>query len=509
MRDAISAFIYAGSNPIKTALGLKSIVTKDTAFHNWMKGGGANATMVAIDRNYLSQQLGKIDAETGLMRRAWNVAKTPLDLLRATSELIENATRVGAVRSELMQAKTKAQIQALSLIAREATVDFARHGKDTQGFARATAFFNPAVQGIDRFSREAIMHPVGMTAKALASVTLPSVLLWYANRDDKEIQDLPRWQKDLFWIVRVPLPNGGSFLMRIPKPQEFGIIFGTIPERLLDAFVADNPEALKDIERSVMDAFTPSMVPTAAVPVISQFANRNLFTGGGLIPTYLEGLMPEYQYTEYTSETAKAIGQLIGSFPGMEKAALSEKEPMIGGVARALTTPILIENYVRAWSGGMGMYLFQLADTGLRKAGVVPDPVLPASTLADIPFIKAFIVRYPSAQAQSIQDFYDSFAAKKRVYDTYQAKAKEGDMLAMERVQQFDPSAMVQLDDIRSTLTDQGKIIRLIYKNPNMTASDKRQIIDTLYYRMIELARYGNETLRHIDTTMKEPALAK
>jgi hypothetical protein len=33
------------------------------------------------------------------------------------------------------------------------------------------------------------------------------------------------------------------------------------------------------------------------------------------------------------------------------------------------------------------------------------DPA--SATLADIPFIKAFVVRHPSASAQSIQDLYD------------------------------------------------------------------------------------------------------
>ena len=46
------------------------------------------------------------------------------------SEFMENMTRLGAVRDEMLQANTAAKIQALSLISREATVDFARHGAD-------------------------------------------------------------------------------------------------------------------------------------------------------------------------------------------------------------------------------------------------------------------------------------------------------------------------------------------------------------------------------------------
>ena len=31
----------------------------------------------------------------------------------------------------------------------------------------------------------------------------------------------------------------------------------------------------------------------------------------------------------------------------------------------------------------------------MRKSGVMPDPVTPTPTLADIPVVKAFVVRYP------------------------------------------------------------------------------------------------------------------
>ncbi len=502
MRDAVSSFIYAGSNPLKTAKGLVSIVKEDTAFQNWMKGGGANATMVAIDRDYLSKNLGQLDLETGLMKRAWNIAKTPLDILRAASELAENATRIGAVRKGMMTAETKAQIQALSLIARESTVDFARHGRDTEVYAKSTAFFNPAIQGIDRFAREMKANPLGTTAKAFAAVTLPSMLLWYANRNDEEIQNLPRWQKDLFWISRMPLPNGGSFIMRVPKPQEFGILFGSLPERLLDAYVAENPDALRDIEKTIINAFTPSFVPTAAVPIISQFANRDLFMGRPLIPAGQEGLLPAYQYTPYTTETAKAMGQIIGAFPGMERAAVRSDEPFIGGTARALTSPILIENYVRSWTGGMGYYLLQLADKGLREAGVVPDPVKPASSLADSPFVKSFVVRYPSASAQSIVDFHADYDASKRYWDTMNYLMKEGDPRATELMEAHSED-LVQLSGIKDTLSEQGRLIQMITKNPEFTADDKQQLIDTLYSEMIDISKAGNDFLRALKDVQK------
>ena len=501
IRDAVTAFVFTGSHPLKTIKGGISILKKDEAYQKWLKGGGANATMVALDRDYIQNHLMDLNVETGAFQRAWNVARTPIDVLRAASEFVENSTRLGAVRSELQQAKDKAAIQALSLIARESTVDFARHGKSLQEFGKMTAFFNPTLQGVDRFVRAMQENPLATTTKALSSITLPALLLWWANKDDKEIQDLPRWQRDTMLITRVPLPDGGSFLLRIPLAHELGVLFATLPTRLLDQYVQDNPDAMRDFDKTLMAAFTPSVIPTLAVPMLQQFSNTNTLSGGPLIPSYAEKQLPEYQYTPYTTELTKAIGGFIGAFPGMENESLRH-DLLFGGIARALTSPILIENYVRAWTGGMGMYLLQLADKGLREAKVLPDPIKPASTLADIPVIRAFIARYPSASAQSIQNFHDDAAMVKIKFDTAMELVRSGDPRAASFIGRHQAD-MVKLDGFVNALNLQSRLIRMLDKNPNQTPEEKRQIIDTLYYRMIEISKAGNHVLRQVKTTIK------
>lgn len=220
-----------------------------------------------------------------------------------------------------------------------------------------------------------------------------------------------------------------------------------------------------------------------------------MFTGNAIIPADKERLLGEYQYNDYTSELAKALGALFGRFPGMTEKSLDDSSNFAGGMARALTSPVLIENYIRGWTGGLGMYALQIADKGLREAGVLPDPAKPATSLADIPVVKAFVVRYPSATAASIQLFYDEYYEKKKIYDTWEKAAENGDMAAADRLRGIDPSLFVQLDGHRETLTDMNKIIHMVNKNPDMPPEEKRQVIDTIYFRMIEIAKSGREIL--------------
>jgi hypothetical protein len=500
IRDAVSSFVYAASNPIKTGKGAISLIRQDEAFQNWLKSGGANATMVSVDRDYISKELIDLNVKTGLMQRSWNVISSPLRVLQATSELFENATRLGTVRDEMKVAKNKATMQALAMISRNATVDFNVHGGDEffQKWTHATAFMNPSIQGMRQMVEGFQKNPLGLSARAFGAITIPTLLLWWANHDDPRYDDIPRWEKAIFHIIMTK-----DHIYRIPKDFGLGMVFSTMPEMILDKFVGENPDAAKGLMESLITAFGTNVVPTAISPIVEQFANRSLFTGNPIVPSNTEKLLPEYQYTEYTTEAAKALGQWFGAFPGMKKQSLDEKDPFVGGTARALTTPVLLENYLHAWTGGIGMYALRIADKALRESGVLPDPVLPAKTLADISFVKAFVVRYPSSSAQSIQDFYDSYYEKKKVYDTIMAKAKEGDTQAVFQSMKFDPSAIAQLDGMREALTQHSQLIRLVYKNPDIPSEEKRQLIDSMYFRMSELAHAGNSALRNIEEAVK------
>lgn len=496
LRDQIGAFVQSrnGYFPIFDFVrGAMSLVKRDEHFGNWLKAGGANAAMVSVDRQYLSQHLLQLSKETGLMEKAWNVVKSPIEVLRVASELIENSTRLGEFkRSTKGDGLTKGQLQNAAFGSREVTLDFARIGANMRAVNMISAFTNAQIQGVDRIIRAFGENPVGTTAKIGASVTLPSLLLWWANHDDERYKELPDWQKRLFWIVLTK-----DHIFRFPKPFEVGLIFGTLPEMAMEAYFTDNLDAFRDFEKALLDAFLPNLVPQIAQPVIEQFSNRSLFTGTPIVPHDVEKLLPEYQYNTYTTEAAKALGSIVGAFPGLRDRSIEDTNSLIGGTARALSTPVLMENYIRSWTGGLGMYALQLADKALREAGALPDPEKPTATLADIPVIKAFVVRYPSASAQSIQDFFNTYQAQQKYIDTFTAKAKDGDPAAVKIITEH-ADRMADLGAMKDTLSEHSNLIRLVYKNPDLTPDDKRQLIDTLYFRMIEVSRAGNDMFREL-----------
>lgn len=515
MRDQFSAFIFStlgrGYVPIvDLAKGALSTLTKGEGYQNWLKSGGANSAMVSIDRNYVENLVRKMNDPTlsGLIK---NIARSPLEVLRAASELMENATRVG---EHMRQMKRGASMPEAAYASREVTLDFQRMGARMQGLNAIIAFFNAQAEGVDRMFRSMKEQPLGFAAKVGASITLPSVYLWWANKDDPRMKEIPRWEKDIFWIIptdnwqpisaqeaqKAPAGyvrqnkdtgqweiNKGN-IWRIPKPFELGVLFGSVPERILDAYYNKDPKAFKNVGKSLQSAFMPNFVPQAVSPVIEQYANQSLFTDRPLIPKYMEGTLPQYQANPYTTDTAKMIGNFIAKVPGLKEWSGS--------------SPIIVENYIRAWTGGLGKHVLDLSDAALRGAGVTPTPILPTLTPADKTLIKAFAVRFPEAGANSIQDFYEEFNKRQQIKKTAAFLKKSGE--PGEAQDLLRDNVIATGDRIQKALGGQLKLVRDTYRNPKMTPDEKRQFIDMSYLQMIKMAQIGNKLFKETEDAFKE-----
>jgi N12 class adenine-specific DNA methylase len=499
VRDQFTALAFSdhGYLPVYDFIrGLGHLFQKGDVYQNWLKGGGANAAMVAIDRNYISRNILELE-EPSTLKKVGKIAKSPIDLLRALSEMFENATRIGEANRALGRGQTP---MTAGYAAREVTLDFARMGAQTKSINALVAFWNAQVQGVDRAARAVKDHPFRTLLTLALSITLPSILLWLANHDDERYKELPRWEKDFYWHIftdhwesvtpemaaKYPKTykrqagnqwqiNNGT-IWRVPKPFELGVLFGSVPERILDAFFTKTKMPFKGIANSAIQALMPPFIPQITAPFIEHFANRSTFFDRPIVPKYLEDVSPKYQAQPYTTDTAKIIGSAI--------AKINDKT--------SFASPLVIENYIRDWTGGLGTHILAVIDMGLRASGITPAKNNPDPTLADMPAIKGFVSRFPSPNATSIQDFYDNYAAHKRASSTtkYLTKTKQIEAAQEER-EKNDPMTG-GIESIHKIMGNQLKAVRGIYADPKMPPRDKRQLIDSIYLQMIEGAKRGN-----------------
>jgi hypothetical protein len=527
MRDIPTAGVFGvertGITDVLSAMG--GLITKPDIYWEWQKSGGGNGSFIQLNERYLKQNIFSLSQETGLQSRAWNVLTKVEDMYHLTSTLAEQSLRFAQFKKVYEKnGGSKDALFKAGMASREVTLDFARMGAKMQSVNAIVAFTNVSLQGLDRTARAFKENPQQMATRAATFITVPSIMLWWANKDDERVKDLPRWEKDLNWIIATDdwqpvkdinetsgLPphlireteNGieinRGIIYKIPKPQELGILFGSLPERLMDQFFTDNPEMMKDFEKTMLDLLMPNLIPDAIAPIAEQAVNRSFFTQNDIVPHNLQGLMPEHRYTPRTSETAKVLGQFIGHMPYIGD---------FGPDEAPLSSPVVVENYIQNWSGSAGKYALQAIDAALIKSGVVPDPVKPVSTLADIPFVKSFIVRYPHGNLTPVRDFYERFEKHQQYQNSLMMLAKSGDVDAWEKLYN-DPTKQkyqVPLEGVKDAMGNMNSMIQKILQSKDMSPEEKRDNIDSAYFMMLEMAKQGNMMIRESEKALKENA---
>jgi hypothetical protein len=497
MRDTVSATVFSRNGfvlGLDTARGmLTQIYSKlgkekeSKIYQDWIKSGGPQSSYVAFDRNYFSKNIAKELTS----RPVYNIITKPLETLRIMTEFFENATRLGEyIKSYNTSIKNglthKQAVERGGFESKNISLDFQRMGAKMAAVNSVVAFFNARVQGYLKLyetfkspeTRSKALYTVG------ASITLPSILLWIANNEDERYKELPQWQKDLFWIV-ITGEGKDTIVWRIPKPFELGYVFGTLPERLLDFVKTEDPTAIKKfVETLAFDNATSLMpVPDIAKPLVEAWSNKSLFTKKPIVPRSLEGLLPEYQYTEYTSETSKILGKLIRQ---------------ISGEYSGISSPVRIESTINNWTGTLGRTFTTTLDKALISSGIIDDPIKPEETLSDIPIIRAFVVRNPSAGSEYITTFYDKYEKVNKIFNSIDTLQKAGNFEEANKLLTNLPVEATVLKSTYRLVQDLDKRVRDTYNSKFLSPNEKRQLIDEMYRNMIDISKYSLEAIKDI-----------
>ena len=460
VRDQGTAFLFSKYNfipGVDLARGLFHYLGATDTYFRWKASGGPHSTLVALDRNYLQHNLK--DMYASRISQIPKVFTHPIEALRALSEALETGTRLGEFAlGEKAEGLSKAGLQKGAFASKEVTLDFSRVGVTGRSLNNMIAFWNAQLEGIDKLAREFRARPSALTVKMLAGITLPSVLLWFVNRDDEEIQNLATWRKDLFWNFRI-----GSLVVSLPKPFEPGILFGTTAEKMLDWMLENDPDAIKKAGDAILRGATPDIIPTAFRPFVEQVANRNLFFDRPIVPRGKEKLEPFLQSTSYSSRVSKLIGETLN------------------------ISPARIDAFIRGTTGGLGRLGVSGIDIGLGIAGVgVEEPSRPAGGLSDIPIIRAYIVRNPSSQTSSMEDFYDKFNRAVTVRATLRKLIAEGRVEETRQYSKKNKDSIVNysvLNGINTQLRQHRKIIQRVMQS-KLTPQQKRERLDKVMSQM-------------------------
>lgn len=495
LKDQITAFVFDPLHPppfVTLFKGALHSFGTDDVFQDWVAKGGAGSALVDLDLKYLDNDMHRVFEETGAFDRLANAVRHPIQLAQIIGERLDAASRV----QYMQQAKGKGidPVKAATM-GRKAYLDFAEKG--TLGWVNTWAkwvpFFRPSMLGLKQLGESlydpAAANPLAKPANTLLyaslGIVLPSIVLALLNtyQDDhddsipeaRKYRNLPAWQKDMYFVS--PEIEGVRF--KLGMPQSEGVLFGGLANRFVAHFKESDPVRYGEWSSQVLKQLAVPMLPTALVAPLEHITNHDFFTGQTLIPASLDQKAGYMQYTEATSETAKKLSRVLA--------------PRVG-TGLADVSPVVIDNYVREFTGSLGMVALKALDIPYHAEKKPWE-------LADIPFVTGFVTRNPGMSAEPIQRFYDAADdVIKAQGDLSLAKSR---MMTRDNSQELqeslqDPLVVVKVQQFQKALSLQAELIRGINANKDMTRDEKRQQIEGLVGDMISEAKVGSSLVQSI-----------
>lgn len=297
---------------------------------------GVQYTMMLHTPKDITKRLRKIATPKSDLDKVKDIALEPLRTLIAFNETCEQLARMGLYKR--VKQRGGSAIEAAT-VASDSTVNFMRSGTVTKKYNRVIPFFNATIQGGLKFIKEWKKDPVGVMLASFKYITLPTLMMYYLNKDEDWYKDMSLDQKNKAWYIKI---NGTIY--PFAKPPVLGQLFGSLPERLLDvALEDDTSDAPKDCLVQAAKGFFPTYTSPAIEKLYEWKANYNFYKGRPIVDQRLGKLSDENQYTPYTSESAKWAGRTFG------------------------VSPMKVDNTFYGLTGSLGYAFNALIDWGLKE----------------------------------------------------------------------------------------------------------------------------------------------
>lgn len=437
--------------------------SQSKAWQEYKNIGGGHTSQVA-SRNMLQRSKQAVLPQTpvqklkGLPRNLWRVLE---DILSAT----ESMGRLAEFK-RIQGNKTPDELAKALFEAQEVAINFKRRGAVTKEIDKVFPYFNAAVQGLDRFVRTFKDNPVKASVKAVVAMTIPTAVLYSMNRDNPKYKELPENTRDNFFLI--PIDDGDKFI-KIAKPRELGMLFSSLPERLMRQFADDDPEAWNEFAETMVKTFSlPGIegaltakggVPQKALgalrstiggPFVDIAMNQN-FAGSPIIPGHLERLSPDLQYDEKTSQLARKLAGMGGGSPKQYDYILQQ---YLGGLGKAILP-------------------------GATPSG---DPVkeLGNQFIAD-----------PTYSNQLATQFYD---IKDKLDQAYADRNVRGEL-----PEWYHDGARKRLNKLSDSMSDTRKQMKMIEADNTLSREEKETQMRELREQVNELARMGLDLVKELN----------
>jgi len=505
MRDTLSAYVTSGAD-FTPVVDTVAAIGKDVEdLESFGVVGGYDFSNDPEDMvEAFTEQSKKRGINVDGKNAIFNPFKKVWDWAGQGTTLSDAATRRAVYDDVLARTGNEAEaaFQALEII------NFSRRGRNpaVRFLTTAIPFLNARFQGLDVLYRGFMGYnpaqknltrgEAALTALSRGGlITATTLMYWLMFSDSEEYKEATDEQKDLNWIF--PNPFGGRPI-RIPVPFEVGLIFKTIPERILDTYsVAEVFGKTGDTsDRELFESIAMRGVgSTLAInplgvqligPLLEASINHNSFTNSPIVPIYVDkngvdGLLGR----ESNTAISKAVGLAMD------------------------INPMKIDHVLYGYSGTIGAYVLDALDRLVLKNPAVTgkDSIPPELSIDQYPIVKRFVVSKFSSGDR--QDFYRLRSEVEKVAGSLKKLEEDGRYDELEALLRAKGHLSGLSNDVNyisknlSRLRDQRLEIERLPASV-MSGKEKREAIDAI----LEEMSYYTDTVSELKRYADLPALS-
>jgi len=464
-QDAFGAMFTSG---VKSPFAIPLEVMKE--FYKTLRGTSAAhealRSVGAVGVKDYSAEASRLQAEIGAGLRSPTLMQKIKSPLEKFSMASDNAVRQAIFNRTLKETgdKAKAIERAFEVI------NFRRAGASKEAtFMRQTVpFFGAYLQSMNVAAKvisgrgiapeqKAEAHRVlaSTTAKVAALALIYNIMI--SDDDTYKSADPSIRDRKLY------IPGTG---MSLPlRPDIFTLIAKILPEHIYQMTMADATEdktkAMKAMKNGLSNALLgPNVLPQAIKPILEVTTNHDFFTDRAIVGQGLEQLETYKQFTNNTSELAKALGNF--------------------GIS-----PMKTDHLLKAYFGYTGGLALMATDALINAGSDIPKPDKSIrDSVASIPGMSAFIAKEHGTKLMN--DFYELRDEVSTAVNTFNKLKKEG--TPEERKEYREKN--LELLKVKSSVNNMNNLLtkvreqeKRIYNNRTMSGEEKRVKLEEVRQR--------------------------
>ena len=345
VREPTNAFIASGVDGVPIVNALRELAKmqmgRSPAEQALMRGLVVSSNIYNGSEADMQKFLGDVAAG----RSGWDKFLGKLDNMALQADTVTLATIYNdSIKKGFSEAK--AQYRAME------SANFGRRGlsRSMQMLSTLVPFFNAQIQGLDVLYRSIkgdmpfsdqleIQRKIAARGAMLFAGSLAYAFMMQDDEDYKKAKPEERYSN---FFVNIP---GVKDPLKLPVPFEVGLLFMGLPQALVDVAMggATGNEAAKAIGKLILNS-APGVIPAAPKPILEAFYGETTF--GPIESDREKQLEASQRFRPGTTELAKTMGSVTGAV----------------GIS-----PLLIEHFVRGYTGGLGVALMSTLNPLLRS----------------------------------------------------------------------------------------------------------------------------------------------